>query len=349
MADDDPRDLYVLFVQGIHTDPAPVVRELWKSGFVARRERVSSLGALEEALVRRPWELVIADPTLPGLGLLQALGLTVQHAPGVPFVVVADALPEEEVVEVLRAGASDWVTRGRLDRLGPVVVRALARVRTNRAADAADPEALYGRLLEAQEAERRRIAAMLHDELGQTLVALRLSLYTAAPQHGGLVEALRLADEAIGRSRDLSVELWPAVLDHLGLPAALRWLAERHENTGLTFEVIVEPVGRLPVRVEAAAFRVAQEALRNIVRHAEATEVTLCLTFEDGVVDLAIRDDGVGFDTEHAWNRVFAGRSLGLLGMREHARLGGGWLEIGSAPGRGTVVRAGLPTSTGGD
>jgi signal transduction histidine kinase len=227
------------------------------------------------------------------------------------------------------------------------MLRALALTHDGSAAAARLASA---RLLAAQEAERRRIARALHDELGQLLTALQLTLRAALERQGGvetaITEALALADQAVQQTRDFSVDLCPVILDDLGLPPALRWLAERHERwTGIAVEEEIQPIGRLDPAIESAAFRVAQEALTNIARHANARRVAIALRADETALVLEVRDDGRGFDVTAAFDGARKGLSLGIAGMRERALAAGGTLEIASDARRGTVVCAAFPVS----
>jgi signal transduction histidine kinase len=204
--------------------------------------------------------------------------------------------------------------------------------------------ALSRRLIEAQEAERRSIARELHDDFGQVLTALRLNLQKngADPR-----ESIELVDQAIGRMRDLALDLRPAILDDLGLAPALRWYGAREaQRAGLDFRLsIAELDERLPPPVEITCFRLVQEALTNVVRHAQARSVTVTLTTVPDEVRLDVSDDGQGFELAEAHRRAAAGKSQGLIGMQERVSLAGGELAIDAAPGRGTTIRARFPRS----
>lgn len=210
---------------------------------------------------------------------------------------------------------------------------------------------LSGRLLQVQEDERRRLARELHDELGQSLTAVKLGLWTlprdvgettGAPQ---VEETIGLVDKILQQVRDLSLDLRPSLLDDLGLIPALRWYLERQaERAGLVVAV-VDKLGeeRLAPGIETACFRLAQEAVTNVVRHARATSVTVEVTLRGGEVELVVGDDGQGFDVAAARERARRGESLGLLGMEERVHLAGGAFTVESSPGRGTVVGARFP------
>jgi signal transduction histidine kinase len=142
--------------------------------------------------------------------------------------------------------------------------------------------------------------------------------------------------------RSLALELRPTMLETAGLDAALRWLAEQHlEQTGMEVSVAGRVEGVSGDRA-IACFRVAQEALTNVMRHARARNVWIEVNQSARGVELAVRDDGVGFDPDQALGRT-AGMRLGLLGMKERVEILGGSLEIASAPGGGTRIRASLP------
>jgi two-component system sensor histidine kinase UhpB len=205
-------------------------------------------------------------------------------------------------------------------------------------------ESLSRKLIQAQEDERRTLANELHDDLGQMLLAIKLNLERSG--HDG--ENVALVDSAIARMRNLVQTLRPPLLDEVGLEASLRWHVEREATrAGLAFHLNLAPLGRrLPVTVEITCFRVAQEALSNIIRHAQARNVEIELREAAGALQLMVRDDGQGFDVAAARQRATIGASQGLLSMQERVALVGGTLQIDSTPSRGTTVRALLPLAT---
>jgi signal transduction histidine kinase len=204
--------------------------------------------------------------------------------------------------------------------------------------------ALSRRLLEQQEHERASLARELHDQIGQSLFALLLNLDAIkgelSPASSARVpQSKRAIRKMIRQVRTLAFELRPSMLDDLGLVEALRLLVARHgERTGVsaTFNA-TPPDARAPVEIETACFRIAQEALSNVARHARAGHVEVTLTTQDVALEVTVRDDGVGFNVE----RLRTG--LGLVGMGERAELAGGRLDIESAPGDGTTLRARFP------
>jgi signal transduction histidine kinase len=209
---------------------------------------------------------------------------------------------------------------------------------------------LSQRLLEVHEAERAEIARELHDEIGQALTAIKLAAQwllrrVTGPESLKLADCIKLADGALTQVRSRTLELRPPQLDQLGLTAALRDLTERvAASGGLDSQFVAESEDIAPGYAQAtAAFRVAQEALTNVVRHAGAKKVVVELRRHERELVVAVRDDGRAFDIDVARARAIKGGSMGLLGMQERVNLAGGWLRVDSQPGKGTSVEAGFP------
>jgi signal transduction histidine kinase len=236
------------------------------------------------------------------------------------------------------------------------IQRQISELQAARLEDAQRREALRGELLRrvvrAQEAERQRIARELHDETGQAMSATGLGLRGVSTllrqDPDRAAENLRQLEKLVTRSlselQHLISDLRPSHLDDLGLPATLRWWAGEIENRG-TLKAKVEVIGderdlSRPVRL--ALFRVAQEAVTNILKHANATISLIMLCYEEEAVVLRVEDNGCGFDVNRQESR--GGRpSWGLLGMNERATLLGGQYNIRSQPGTGTTVEVTIP------
>lgn len=205
-----------------------------------------------------------------------------------------------------------------------------------------------------QEDERRRISRELHDGVGQALTALANQLQRIADDakaHSNLGLAHRLADalditrSALHDTRELSRLLRPTLLDDLGLEAALGWLARTlGERSGVTVSVGSQ-LGdrRLPADVETIVYRITQEALTNVIRHARASQASVSLSVLHPRLRLEVSDDGCGFDPLRLQSPEVLAQHVGVRGMRDRAELYGGSLELTSAPGRGTTVRLLLP------
>lgn len=212
---------------------------------------------------------------------------------------------------------------------------------------------LLHRIVSAQESERQRIARELHDETGQTLTALALGLKAAREnleQNPRLaaeqLDELRMqTSQALDALRRMVLDLRPSQLDDLGLPAALRWYVEDY-RTRVPLQVDMEVQGtprRLKPDVESVLFRIAQEALTNVAKHAAASHVKVELEFRDASVSLAVSDDGVGFNPANVLKPQARRKAWGLLGMQERAELVGGQCQIVSRPGHGTWICVEVP------
>jgi PAS domain S-box-containing protein len=210
--------------------------------------------------------------------------------------------------------------------------------------------ALSRHVLQAQETERRRLAIELHDELGQSLTAIKINLQAHERFKDQMpcdlfAENIRIVEDALQQVRRLSLALRPSMLDDLGLLPALRWIAEQSAARG-GFTVTIDsaiPLERLAPEIETACFRIVQEALTNIIRHAHASQVAIEVRQEGRSLLLCVRDDGIGFDIAAMRERALAGGSIGVLGMQERAVLIGGELEMVSNVVKGSSIRLRCP------
>jgi signal transduction histidine kinase len=225
--------------------------------------------------------------------------------------------------------------------------------------------ALHLRLEAAKEEERRFLAHELHDELGQTLTALKLRLHIdgrrlagpAAAAYGGEqpVEAVALVDNLIARVRKMSVDLRPPLLDEVGLVPALRaYLESQSALSGVAMTLDASEADldgasqRLPVDLEIVCFRVVQESVTNALRHASAQHLNVQMQRAAAQIRLSVRDDGRGFDPASILDAAAADGHLGVVGMRERVRGRGGEFRLSSVPGAGTTVEVELPITAAG-
>ncbi|MEZ4737231.1 MAG: sensor histidine kinase [Caldilineaceae bacterium] len=207
-------------------------------------------------------------------------------------------------------------------------------------------------MLQAQEEERRRLAHELHDEAAQALTSLLVHLrlleraHTPAEAQQRVQELRVLTAQALEEVRRVALDLRPTILDDLGLGPALAWrVDECNKVDGLHATITIRGLEqRLPREVELVFYRVGQEALSNIMRHAQAHQVTVNLERMDSQVTLDIRDDGQGFDPAQVHGND--GQGFGLLGMGERMGMIDGRLKVDSAPGRGTRVLASAPVKS---
>lgn len=359
-----PRPLRVLLVEDTPDDALLLMRALAKGGFAPEHVRVDTAAAMREALDAGAWDIVISDYSLPEFSAFQALEMTKRHDPDLPFVIVSGNIGEDVAVAAMKAGAHDYLIKGNLTRLGAAIERELREAGVRRARRRDEQallharlrlQALSNRMLEMQEAERRHIARELHDEIGQSLTAIKLNLEALTRRiadervRGLAAEIAGVAGQVLDQVRRLSLDLRPPQLDDLGLLAALQWLVKRHtRDDGPAIELVApDDLPRLGGQAETACFRVAQEALTNVLRHAGATSVRIELKNEDGQFCLDVHDDGRGFDLAAARARALEGASLGLVGMNERVALAGGEIRLASRSGTGTHVRACFPLPAG--
>ncbi|MGE5640453.1 MAG: ATP-binding protein [Clostridia bacterium] len=351
--------LRALVLEDEPLDAELALRALVEGGFRCLPTLVAGRGAFEAAFARGRFDLVLADYSLPDYTGLEALSFVRRSDALVPFILISGALGEERAVEALRSGATDYILKHGLARLAPAVRRALMErkererhLATSRALEDSKERlrALSRRLLEVQEAERRSLARDLHDDLGQALTALKIQLESlarsgAGADRGRIDECVATAQHALARVRQLSLDLRPLQLDDLGLAAALRSHLDRQARLGSLaphFEADQFP-SSVSTEVETACFRVAQEAITNVLKHAAARNLWVRLAGGRESLAVSVRDDGKGFDPEAARRRAAAGGSLGLVGMEERVASEGGTFELRSAPGQGTELVATFP------
>jgi signal transduction histidine kinase len=276
---------------------------------------------------------------------------------GFRYVTVAPVIGRHETLGVLYLASRERQPLAREDSalvqaIGGLVGVALenAALRERLVAHQDRLRALADGILRARETEARRIAHELHDEAGQLLAALHISLddlVAQVPAQEASFQKLRgVLDRVEAQLRRLARELRPTILDDLGLAPALEWLAQGlAERRDVTIAVDA-PEARLAPEAETAFYRIVQEALTNALRHARPRRIAVEVREEGPHIRAVVRDDGQGFDVEAAWAER-GDRGLGLIGMRERAEALGGTLEIRSTPGDGTEVCVRVPREAG--
>jgi signal transduction histidine kinase len=206
--------------------------------------------------------------------------------------------------------------------------------------------------LMAQEEERKRIARELHDDIAQSILLLSRQLDILISGGNKIPKASiselehiqNIANEAYKSLQRYARDLRPSILDQMGLVAALNWLAEElGKELGIKTAVKADKLPPLPSQTELAMFRIAQEALNNVRKHAQASEVNIAVKSDSHNIKMTITDNGKGFSTSGLTGDLAREGKLGVLGMEERARLIGGELQIKSGPGKGTTVIAKAP------
>jgi signal transduction histidine kinase len=345
--------LRILFVEDAATDYQLLVRLLRVAGFDVDSTRVETEAQMRDALAGAPWDAVISDHNLPEFSSTGALRVLIESGLDIPFIIVSGQIGEDIAVEAMIAGADDYVLKSHLPRLVPALKRSLA-------AAAARREERLGRerlrllsshLERVKEVERKAIAREIHDDIGGLITGLAFDLSWLKKHAVGdnvrqrLDDMHAVLDQARESVQRVLRELRPPMLE-LGIVATLEWQAQeftRRYGTPCHFTSNRESV-ELSEEAAAAVFRVCQESLTNIARHAQAKQVKIELFAEPANVTLEIADDGVGLAADHQSKPG----SFGLLGMRERAAGLGGWLEVNSAPGRGTSIMLSLPSNASG-
>ena len=352
--------LHILHLEDDPNDAVLVQHTLETAGVSCAINCVQNRDDFVAALERGGVSMIFSDFSVPTFDGFAALEIARTRFPDIPFILVSGTLGEERAIDSLKRGATDYVLKQRLSRLVPAVQRAMQEVKERverKQAEAKRREysgklqVLSRRLVEAQETERRNIARELHDEIGQALTVMQLNLQAMLQLPGTdaltsrLKENLAVVERVLEQVHDISLNLRPSMLDDLGLEPALRWYTNRQAALGgLQASFAADPLEqRLDPIIETECFRIAQEALTNVLRHAQANFVTVELRQEEGKLHLRVRDDGTGFEVATVREKAVLGASLGLLSMEERAGLAGGGLEFTSIPGQGTEVHAWFP------
>lgn len=348
--------LNVLHLEDSELDHELMRAHLERGGLPVRIRRVDCeadfLDAIDSAGTETdpPFDIVISDYNLPGFSGLVALDLLKARGRDIPFVLVSGQIGEDTAVEAMRNGASDYILKNNLTRLGPAVLHAVEAAVTRRARAAADAELelskqrlheLAQHLQNSIELERGDIAREIHDDVGGALTALKLDLAWMArridsPEMMSRMDsALEMVTHAIEASQRIMHNLRPAILEQ-GLVAALQWMAGRFEKRAGIHCVLRFPDSgvTLPAGVPLVAYRTAQEALTNVSKHAQASRVEIDLSTAGGVLSLEVSDNGCGL-SQHDLAKV---RSFGIRGLHERARTVGGWIDVSSSAGGTTLI-----------
>jgi signal transduction histidine kinase len=356
--------LRTLLVEDSENDAELILLALVEAGLSVDLQRVETAEEFRAALTQGSWDLVISDLNLPRFSASAALAMLYQFDCDIPFIVVSGFIGEEAAVAILKAGAHDFVTKDNLSRLAPAIRRELREAENRRAhfqttidliESRRQLRALTGHLQNVREEERAHIARELHDELGQMLTALKMDVAwlnsrcqscKASGIGSKLAEMGQLIDSTIAAARRISAALRPTMLDDLGLKAAVEWLIEdfaKHNegiNCALRFELGEQDVGD---QLATAAFRIVQECLTNISRHAAASTLEVRIGLHEQQLIIHVSDNGRGLPAQATRQG-----SYGLIGMRERAEALGGTLVLSNQPTGGLSVEANLPlTSTG--
>lgn len=355
-----PAQIRILLIEDNDTD-VTLLREAFADLAAFRPELVAVPRLAEglELLTRLTFDVVLLDLGLPDSQGIETFAKLHKQAPHIPILVLTALNDESAGEQAVRQGAQDYLIKNQMQPalLARSVRYAVERQRTK--TELYDSQQrlrdLAARLQEVREAERTHIAREVHDELGQMLTALKMDLRWVekrlAPPAGPevipvvskkIAEAKELANQTIETVQQISLELRPSVLDNLGLVEAIRDDARRFETrSGVKLVMALpEKLPRLKPETITAFFRIFQELLTNVARHADARSVVVQLGEEQGKLTLIVHDDGKGIPAGAANRRT----SLGLLSMSERAISLGGQIQFEGEPGRGTRATLRVPT-----
>ncbi len=347
--------LNIIVVEDSELDYELLLAMLMREGLKPRTTRVEDEAGMRDAFAKGRVDAVITDHNLPRFDSFASLKVAKSVDADIPVIVLSGEMSEDLAVATLHAGADDFVLKTRMFRIAAALRHSLQAAEARREAriavaalaeSEAKLHALTQHLERAKEEERRVIAQEIHDDIGGALTALKFELVRltralsrddARPQLDAISQLL---ESAVVASHRIQHALRPAVLD-AGLVAALEWLARGFgERSGIKvdFQANRDEFEIAPDRA-AALYRVAQEALTNIRKHASATHVQMQLFALGDEITLEIADDGHGFDATSL--QVTPG--FGVRGVIERARGLGGWAEVSSSLGRGTTVMFSIP------
>ena len=352
------RPVRILHLEDSRVDHALVKFALQKSGLNHDILLVDTLDDFERELRENRYDIVLADYHLPGFSGLDAWDRLREIGLDLPFVILSGAIGEAAAVEAMHRGVSDYLLKDSMNRVAHVIQRAIEVSETRRAKARADAELadsqrrlaeLAEHLQTSIEQERADIAREIHDDIGGSLAAVKLDLSwiarrpTLDPDVRQHVDtALEMLQHALGASQRIMMNLRPTILDQ-GLVAAVQWMGASFEKrTGMRVTVrrSAEFID-VPHDVQLVAYRTAQEALTNVLKHAQATAVEIDLSDREAVLTLEVSDNGHGMGPD----ALRKAKSFGLLGLKERAAKVGGWMDVSSSP-RGTSVILSVPLET---
>ena len=369
--------LRVLVIEDSEDDALLLVNELRRGGYDPTFERVDTPAAMTDALDRQTWDIVLADYVMPQFSAPAALTLLQRTELDLPFIVVSGKIGEETAVATMKAGAHDYLMKDNLTRLASAIERELReaeerreRKRAEEALQKAHDElehrveertlelrSLVSELSLAEERERSRIAADLHDRISQPLAVAKISLgslVAEAPDSDlaqSLQEIRELVDRAIRDTRSLLFEISHPVLYELGLEAGIEWLMEQfQEQHDLPIHLdddgqekpVEEPVGTL-------LFQAVRELLTNVVKHAQAHCVRTSIRRTGDNLRIEVEDDGIGFEGSERDAHTEPASGFGLLNIRVRMEHLGGGCRVDTQPGRGTRVTLVAPLKQDGE
>lgn len=355
------RPIRLLHLEDSALDHDLVQLALRKAALAFDMVRVETLETLLQALDAADFDAILADYRLTGFTALDAWQALADRAHRPPFILLSGAIGEAAAVAAIKLGMSDYLLKDDLGKLAHVIERAIEVQQARLAKEQANAElaasekrlAHFAEHLQMTiEQERAAIAREIHDDIGGSLAAIKFDLswlgrHSADPLTLTHIQAATdMLQHALGASQRIMMDLRPAILDQ-GLEAAVDWLAGGFEKrTGIKtrFRPSHQKM-ELPKAIQLTAYRTAQEALTNIAKHAQCSQVSIELSDAEQVLTLEITDNGKGI----APSEFEKPQSFGLKGLQERAKTVGGWLDISTRSGKGTSIILSIPLNTNPD
>ena len=345
----------ILFVEDSEFDHELMLATLARGGIEVEAVRVEEAGPMREALATRTWDAVVSDHNLPRFSSFEALKVLRDSDLDLPFLVVSGEMGEELAVETMLAGADDYIMKSRLKRLAPALRRSLDAARVRRERTAAETalrkselrlHELTSHLESIKENERTAFAREIHDDIGGALTALKFDLAwllrnATLPTEAAtrLANAIESVNQTAIATQRVVRDLRPAVLDQ-GIVPALEWLTDQFaKRTGIETHFDSNRDDELDPATSITLYRLCQEALTNVTKHAEATRVDVHLFLAADQVHLEIADNGKGLISSDQAKPS----SFGLAGMYERARNLNGSVDISGAADQGATGMLSLP------
>ena len=352
------KKLQILLLEDDPADAEFITTMLRRAGLDFDIGVASDKSEFIEAVTKKSFDVILADHTLPQFSSVEALQIIRQEKQDAIFILVTGTVSEEFAVSIIQQGADDYLLKNNLSRLPAAILQAMDKRKMQHEKMVAEDELktsqeqlrqLFFHTQNIREEERARIAREIHDELGQQLTGLKMDVFWLNKQLTSQTEPVKekikgmieLIDSTVRSVRKISSDLRPGILDDLGLIAALDWQSnefkKRTEIDCKFHSEIEEQV--FEKNVATGIFRIFQETLTNVARHAHASEIRSTLERDNGNIILTITDNGNGFDEKEMAKK----KTLGIIGMGERAMMMGGELKIKSIPGKGTTTVLKVP------
>lgn len=351
----DSATIHILHLEDSPLDHKLMLRALSKTGQNFQVTRVETLANFQQAIAQGTCQLVIADYRLGDFTAIDAWNASANIRHGIPFIILSGTIGEAAAVEAIQCGISDYLHKDEMAALPRVIQRTMELQTIKAAKEKADQELAHSEqriselarhLQTAIERERAALAREVHDDIGGALAAIRLDLgwlarHTLDPQGLRHIEtASQMVLHAAQASQRIMLNLRPAVLDQ-GLVPSIEWLSRNFEQR-MSSQVELRSSTNdmaLPPDVMLTAYRTTQEALTNITKYAEGSDVRIDISHLGGTLTVEIADNGPGM----AKSALAKQNSYGLRGLAERAKSVGGWLDISSVPGKGTTITLTIP------